>query len=315
LAVTDRAKALEYLERIGYYRLSGYWYPFRERSGKLVLLNESGRKPRNPKRVETIALDDFKPGATFEQAVRLYVFDKQLRLLAMDALERVEIALRVDISHTLGRLDPFAYLHPELFHDSFSHRLDPKTGLTGHHAWLDKQAQLIVRSKEEFVRHNRTKYGLPMAIWVACEVWDFGAMSKLYAGMRVQEQDAIAGKYGVRDGRIFASWLRSLNYLRNVCAHHSRLWNRNIVDQPKVPTATEVPWVAPFENGAHAQARCFLLLRIARHVLQRVNPNSSWPSRLREHLRGFPNLSHLGMSLTDLGAPGDWEADWRDGSS
>lgn len=312
LAVTDRAKALEYLERIGYYRLSGYWFPFRERSGPLVLLDGPDGRPRNPKRIETVALDDFKPGATFERAVQLYVFDKQLRLLAMDALERIEIALRVDISHTLGRLDPFAYLRPDLLHDSFSRRLDPKTGLTGHHTWLDKQAQLIVRSKEEFVRHNKTKYGLPLAIWVACEVWDFGAMSKLYDGMRVQEQDTIAGKYGVRDGRIFASWLRSLNYLRNVCAHHSRLWNRNIVDQPKLPPATELPWVAPFEHDVHAHARCFLLLRIARHVLRRVNPSSTWPSRLREHLRGFPDLDHLELALGDLGAPKHWEAEWGD---
>ncbi|MCF7989110.1 MAG: Abi family protein [Thiohalocapsa sp.] len=310
LLVTDRAKALEYLERIGYYRLSGYWFPFRERSGKLVLLDGQRRKPPNPKRVETVALDDFKPGATFEQAVLLYIFDKKLRLLAMDALERIEIALRVDISHSLGSLDAFAYLRAELFHESFSRRLDPKTGLTRHHSWLSKQAQLIARSKEEFVRHNKAKYGLPLAIWVSCEVWDFGAMSKLFAGMRVQEQDAIAAKYGVSDGRVFASWLRSLNYLRNLCAHHSRLWNRNIVDQPKLPSALEMPWVVPFEQDAHARARCFLLLRITRHVLQRVNPGSTCPARLREHLQSFPDLSHLGLGLTDLGAPQGWEGTW-----
>jgi hypothetical protein len=218
--------------------------------------------------------------------------------------------LRVDLSHTLGRLDAFAYLRPELFHDSFSRRLDPKTGVTRHHAWLDKQAQLIVRSKEEFVRHNKTKYGLPLAIWVACEVWDFGAMSKLYAGMRVQEQDGIAAKYGLGDGQVFASWLRSLNYLRNVCAHHSRLWNRNIIDQPKLPPSAEVPWVAPFEADAHARARCFLLLRIARHALLRVNPSSSWPSRLRQHLLALPDLDHLGLSLADLGAPQGWDSNW-----
>lgn len=94
LVVTDRAKALEYLRRIGYYRLSGYWFPFRELSEPLILLDEHGRKPAKKQRKETrIALDDFRPGATFEDAVRLYVFDKKLRLLAMDALERIEIAL------------------------------------------------------------------------------------------------------------------------------------------------------------------------------------------------------------------------------
>ncbi|MGF1548710.1 MAG: Abi family protein [Thiotrichales bacterium] len=311
LVVTERSKALEYLHRIGYYWLSGYWFPFRERSGQLTLLDEQGRKPARSKKVETIALDEFRPGAAFESAVRLYVFDKKLRLLAMDALERIEIALRVDISHTLGASDRFGYLDPALFHPAFSQELDGKKGVTRHHEWLGKHAQLINASKEEFVRHNKTKYGLPLAIWVACEVWDFGTMSRLYAGMRVVEQDTISAKYGVDDGRIFITWLRSLNYLRNVCAHHSRLWNRNIVDQPRLPPATEVSWVAPFVDNVHLRARCFLLLRIARHLLRVVNPNSSWPERMKTHLKEeFPDLRHLGLTLAGMGAPDGWEDGW-----
>lgn len=310
LAVTDRPKALEYLQRIGYYRLSGYWFPFRERSGSPTLLEEKGRKPPRPNKVETIALDDFRPDATFENAVKLYVFDKKLRLLAMDALERIEIALRVDISHTLGKLNRVAYLDPALFHPEFSQKLQNSKGITRHHEWLGKHARLINASKEEFVRHNKTKYGLPLAIWVACEVWDFGTMSRLYAGMREEDQDGISAKYGIHNGRIFATWLRSLNYLRNVCAHHSRLWNRNIVDQPKLPSSAEVAWVVPFENDVHLRARCFLLLRIARHLLQVVNPNSSWSDRIKAHLQEFPDLDHLGLNLAGMGVPDDWETDW-----
>lgn len=310
LRVTDRPKAEAYLNRIGYYRLSGYWFPFRERSGLLTLLDERSRKPDRPSKVETIALDAFRPDTTFENAVQLYVFDKKLRLLALDALERIEIALRVDISHTLGELDRFAYLRPELFHKTFSYELHSAKGVTQHHEWLGKQARLINESKEEFVRHNKAKYGLPLAIWVACEVWDFGTLSKLFAGMREQEQDEISTKYGIHNGRVFASWLRGLNYLRNVCAHHSRLWNRNIVDQPKLPSAADVPWVATYKGDSHLRARCFLLLRIARHLLGEVNPNSSWPDRMRTHLQDFPDLDHLGVNLRGMGAPDGWEADW-----
>ena len=71
--------------------------------------------------------------------------------------------------------------------------------MTHHHAWLNKQAQLIKRSKEEFVQHNKTKYGLPLAMWVACEVWDFGTLSSLFSGMHESDQDAIAHLYGVRN--------------------------------------------------------------------------------------------------------------------
>jgi abortive infection bacteriophage resistance protein len=267
LQVSDRSKALEYLARIGYYRLSGYWFPFRERSGALVLLDIRGRKPARLNKVETIALDSFKAGATFENAVKLYVFDKQVRLLVMDALERIEIALRVDISHILGKLNRFAYLQPTLFHPDFGYKLDKNKGVSGHHEWLGKHAQLISRSKEEFVRHNH-------------------------------------------NGRVFASWLRSLNYLRNVCAHHSRLWNRNIVDQPKLPSVAEVPWVASFEHDPHAKARCYLLLCIANHLLQVINPNSSWTDRMKGQLQSFPDLGHLGLNLAGMGAPEGWEAQW-----
>lgn len=310
LQITDRAAAVSCLERIGYYRLSGYWYAFRQRSGELVMLDDKGKKPKQLK-ATTIALDHFKPGATFKNAVDLYVFDKRLRLLVMDALERIEIALRVDLSHELGRLDPFAYLKPEFLFDDFCQKLDSRTGVSDYHSWLSKHAQLISRSKEEFVKHNKAKYGLPLPIWVVCEVWDFGTLSTLFSGMREQEQDKIARIYGLSNGRIFASWLRSLNYLRNVCAHHSRLWNRNMVDQPKLPSAAELPWVSDFEDDNHAKARCFLLLKICRYLLSVVNPASSWPEKMRAQLFDFPNLSHLGLDLRSMGTTADWPLRWQ----
>jgi abortive infection bacteriophage resistance protein len=311
MEVTDRARAIDYLERIGYYRLSGYWFPFRERSGALVLLSEQGKKP-NKVKVDTLVLDTFKAGTTFQNSVDLYVFDKKLRLLTLDALERIEVALRVDIAHTLGSLDKFSYLRPDLFHENFSGKLDQSSGLSRHHEWLSKHAQLISRSKEEFVRHNKSKYGLPLAIWVACEVWDFGTLSTLYSGMRESEQDAISIQYGINNGRIFSAWLRSLNYLRNVCAHHCRLWNRNMVDQPRLPPATDVPWIASFENNNHAQARSFLPLCIVRHLLHVINPNSSWPTRMQEHLLHFPDLAHVGLDLGSMGATNmNWQEVWE----
>ncbi len=214
----------------------------------------------------------------------------------------------MDISHTLGQLDRFAYLPPDLLHPDFSGKLDAKTGVSGHHDWLGKHARLIARSKEEFVRHNKGKCGCRWRSGFASEVWDFGTLSKLFAGMREEDQDAISARYGVHNGRIFATWLRSLNYLRNVCAHHSRLWNRNIVDQPRLPPVAEMAWVAPFEHNSHATARCYLSLCMARHLLRVVNPNSSWPERMQAHLRTFPDLDRLGLNLAGMGAPDGWEA-------
>lgn len=109
MAVSDPPKALDYLERIGYYRLSGYWFAFRERTELCCPLDPQSKKLSKSKPTR-LPLDTFKPGTTFQNAVDLYVFDKKLRLLTLDALERVEIALRVDISHVLGKHEKFAYL-------------------------------------------------------------------------------------------------------------------------------------------------------------------------------------------------------------
>lgn len=157
LQVTDRSAALTYLERIGYYRLSGYWYAFRERSGECCIWPKPNNKRKQP--TVNLALDDFKIGATFQQAVDLYVFDKKLRLIVLDAIERIEIALRVDLSHTLGRNGANSYTEVKYFSDKFSKDFGQE-GLTRHHLWLTNHAQLINRSKEKFIQHHKNKYGI-----------------------------------------------------------------------------------------------------------------------------------------------------------
>lgn len=309
LLVTDRSLALDYLERVGYYRLSGYWYVFRK-PGAPTGCSVTRRTDSTSSIENQLRLDEFKDGATFQNAVDLYVFDKRLRLLVMDALERIEVALRVDVSHTLGRLNSFAYADPSLFHESFSVRCHDG-GLTRHQRWMDKHDRLIQRSKEDFVRHHQAKYGLPLAIWVACEIWDFGSVSTLFSGMREPQQDKIASRYGVSNGRIFATWLRSLNFLRNLCAHHSRLWNRNIVDQPRLPNARSLPWVASFQSNERARARCFVLLMMTRQLLEATHPRSTWSARMQAHLHTFPDLTHLNVNLSGSGAPENWESIWQ----
>lgn len=297
MGVTDEAKALEYLERIGYYRLSGYWYDMREWT---PAANGSGQRT---------VLESFKPDTRFKDVTALYVFDKRLRMLALDALERIEIALRVDISHRLGQKNPFAYLDPSHFHENFAIRINPQTRRTAHQAWLEAQDKLIGRSREKFIEHYHAKYSHPLPIWVACEVWDFGCMSRLFSGLPTGDQDEIAQGYGVPSGRVFSSWLRSLNFLRNVSAHHGRLWNRNVVDQPKLPRRGSLPAFDAFQQRPQLIARPFLLLCICQHLMQAINPSSTWGGRLRDHLKtGFPDLGHVGITLHGMGIDEGWEA-------
>lgn len=117
LEVEDPAAALDYLERVGYYRLSGYWYPLRT-------IDQASSAAQG----RAVRLDSFVAGSRFEDVVRLYVFDKKLRLLALDALERIEMAVRVDIAHLLGQRDPGAHENPAFLHGNFAKKLITRGG-------------------------------------------------------------------------------------------------------------------------------------------------------------------------------------------
>lgn len=250
--------------------------------------------------------DSFIPGTRFSDALNLYVFDKKLRLLVLDALERIEVAIRVDIAHRLGERDTFAYEHPQWFDGKFTQRgRNGEPG--GHEKWLIHYDRLVDRSKETFIKHYKSKHGLPLPIWVAIEVWDFGAMSILFAGMKRTDRDWIGAKYGVADGGVFASWLRSLNYIRNLCAHHSRLWNRNVVDQARFPDAAVAGDLVHFIQHPHLIARPFAYFCILQWLMREISPNSHWHQRFTNHLVGFPEDEQGTCSLVQMGCPPQWE--------
>lgn len=301
LMVSDEPKALEHLERIGYYRLSGYWYSFREFNLQQDPITQ---------KLSYIATEKFHPNTQFIDAVNLYVFDKRLRLLALDGLERIEIALRVDMAYLLGKRDIFAHRHIANFHPTFASRvIDKKTRKTKHQLWLEKYDALVSRSKEDFVKHHCQKYGgSDFAIWEAVELWDFGALSQLFAMMKVKDQSKIALKYGVDDWQVFQSWLVSLNYLRNLSAHHSRLWNKNVTDQPKLPTQGKIAFCDDFIGKQDLIAKPFLLFCIVGYLLNAVCPATQWHQRLKAHLKNFPAIqSSRSLSIVDMGAMENWQ--------
>jgi abortive infection bacteriophage resistance protein len=293
LEVTDEKAALEYLRRLGYYRLSGYLYPFR---ANLQTSQEKNLKDQTQ--------DTFLPGAKFQDAVLLYVFDKKLRLLILDAIERIEVALRVDIAYLLGKEDPYAYANSNLLHGNFTIKTDTQTGKTKHQEWLTKLEQLVLRSKEKFVTHYKIKYGLPLPIWVAIELWDFGLLSTFYQGMRVNDKLNIAEKYAIPDWRIMENWLRCLNYARNITAHHSRLWNKNLIDRPKLPRPDEMVSFNPLLGNADVISRVYVVLCILAHFIGYISPRSSWQNRVIALIQSFPCAASI--SLKDMGFPEDW---------
>ncbi|WP_205738388.1 Abi family protein [Billgrantia endophytica] len=137
-----------------------------------------GSRPGIPgaRRLLPQATDQFVPNTQFVDAVRLYLFDKELRLRLTDALERIEIALRVDIAHLLGERDAFAHLHRDTFHPSFARRKFGRDPRDNFEKWQERCEGMERRSKEDFVNHYRQKHGPRLPIWVAVETWDFGTL-------------------------------------------------------------------------------------------------------------------------------------------
>ncbi|NQW85093.1 MAG: Abi family protein [Alcaligenaceae bacterium] len=305
LEVHDNATALAYLNRIGYYRLSAYWYPLRV---PLIIQDQLTQK------IEIIRQDQFKSGSSFEHALKLYVFDKRLRLLLLDAIERVEVAIRVDIADTLGARDTFAHINSDMLHGSFTKKVK-SSGQTAYQEWLQKYNMVLARSKDDFFKHCKRKYGLPLPIWISVEIWDFGMLSMFYQGMQAVDKSSIAAKYDIQNFQVMESWLRALNFVRNVAAHHSRLWNKNLVDQPKFPKLGEIVAFDPIVNDLRISnevgTRLYGVVCILIHLLKVISPNSSWRDRLRQMIDQFPPIPSL--CVADMGFPQRWQEHdfWR----
>ncbi len=268
LVVADEPFALHCLEHHNYYRLSAY---------RFVLTN-----PENP--------DQFLPRTTFEQFWGLYCFDRQLRLLVMEAVKRLEISVRSHwayvFSHARG---PQGYEDASNFHDVQRH--------TKALAALDNE---IGRSHEVFVGHFQTKYGMPRPpVWAACEVMSFGLLSRFYENYkRIGDRKKIARAFD-----LFPETLKSLlehsTYVRNLCAHHSRLWNRRFTITLALPhhPAKVVENLNPAEDR-----RIYNTLVVLAHVVDVVEPENHWAHRLLALLRAqtFPVTEHMGFHE-------DWE--------
>jgi abortive infection bacteriophage resistance protein len=292
LGITNDWHAERHLARIGYYRLKDYWFPFRQLQS--VVGSDGVRRD--------VVLEDFRSGTSFEHAVWLYIFDKKLRLLMSDAIERIEVALRVDVAHVLGARDAFAHRDARF--------LDPKRAnavrgqLTRHVQWLRRADKAENRSRADWVTEFKSKYQPPLPLWMAVETWEFGALSHLVGMAHPSDRMAISRKYALADSQLLSSWIRTLAYVRNVCAHHSRLWNHPLVSQPMLPKTGDVPLLEHLRTYGFTQTRVYSSAAIAQYFLRVINPNSSWKERLKDHWTRFPAVP--GLSPAQAGFMPAW---------
>ena len=268
LILGDEVRALHLLQNISYYRLSGYWYP---------LLADKQRHI-------------FKPGSTFDAAYNIYKFDSELRKLIIAELEKIEVAVRTQTAYILS-----TQYHAHWFEDSslFSNPVR-------HTKVLAKIEEEYNRSDEEFITAFKAKYSdhFPPS-WMTMEIASFGTLSILYGNLQPgRSKRSIAAYFGLPD-TVFASWLHCIVYVRNICAHHSRLWNKILSIRPLMPRSPRNTFIALPASGTQ---QTYFVLSMIIYLLNTVNPNHSFISRFKELLNRYPSID-----VRAMGFPINWE--------
>ncbi|WP_339036046.1 Abi family protein [Bradyrhizobium symbiodeficiens] len=284
LIFSDKAAATEHLEHIGYYRFTGYTRPFR--------IGGVGADKEN-----------FRAGTTFDAAHERYIFDRKLRLIAMEGVEKIEIAARSALNNALATANgPHWYMDARFF--SKPSWFDPQTPydiakwhadfITGIKREIGYDPTQTSR-RDVFIKHYYDTYDNPdlPPCWMVFEAISFGAISRVVKHLAHPWYGDLSKKFGVPHN-VLSSWFHSVSYVRNICAHHSRLWNRVCTIKPVVARAYRSEF--PANDKAYAQ---FLVMQI---LIRRVWANNHWAERLAELLEEHPNVP-----IADMGFPVDWK--------
>jgi len=235
-------------------------------------------------------------------------FDHQLRDSLLSGIQQIEISLRAQIAHTLGAHDPFGYVNPASLDPNAILKQQTRNGIT-HSAfdWFGIEYQRLERrvSNEVYVRHNLDKYGPPLPIWVACEFLDFGASVNLYQLLTYEDRATIAAEAGLKQERTLRSWLTTLNYVRNICAHNARVWNRSLIQRIALRPSDLPLELKPLATAP--QNKIYPVCAMTAYLLSNLNPDTEWGRTIAETLHAFPISSHRSMS--EMGAPTTWASE------
>jgi abortive infection bacteriophage resistance protein len=279
LQIPERKAAERLLSTVSYYRLRGYTYPFQE--------NVSGEHP-------------FHKGTGLDFIEYVYEFDRRLRLIVMDALERIEIAFRAQIVLQFSiDFGPWWFEEPSLFRHTGNHSKDLKE--------LDIQ---VCRSSEPFIGHHKKKYGASVRppAWKCFETASFGLVSKFFQNLKssLSGKKKLCSFFGLKSGgfRILENWMQHLTIVRNICAHHGRLWDRLIVLELSYAPALEGAWIRRFPDGRKRYATLSLLAWLTHRITDSAYLSSEITDLLQEY---------EAIPLERLGFPAYWKDEplWR----
>jgi abortive infection bacteriophage resistance protein len=267
----DEVKAADYLKNISYYRLKGYWWD--TQSDPILHL--------------------FRANTYFEDIIERYIFDRQLRFILFDCIEQIEIALRTKMIYHLSlSYGGLWYLNPILFETA----LVTKNGIiqTTHFHTLKELQKEFERSQEIFIKTQQYRYpGQPVDAWKILEIASMGTLSKLYKSLKNQlpEKAVIAKEMGLNLFTELSSWLEAIAYIRNIIAHHSRLWSRTMIKKPGMQL--NKPAGAWFSQPLHPGQlnKPFSTISCMIYLCNFLNPSQEIKLKIIELLNAYPNLS------------------------
>ena len=262
----DTHKARRHLEHISYHRLLPYWEGLLESDGS------------------------FRQGSTFDSVLRRYTFDRKLRLLMLDAIERLEVSIRSRWSnHMAVRHGPLCLAEPDHFQDRRAHQRS-----------YDSVTHFYMGSEDEYVRRFRERYarGQEPPIWICSEMLSLGQLAHWLANLRdPRDLHAVCYTYQLQS-ECFLSFLHHLTEVRNLAAHHSRLFNRIL---PAFVFPEEFPdGLTSLENSS--QGRIFNTVVMLDYLLGVISPGHSWTRRLAHSLSRHADLPE------EMGFPLGWQA-------
>lgn len=221
LQIDDENFAKQFLSYSNYYRFTGYCLRFQYKD------------QHTQERV-------FSSNISFSQVTDLYNIDKQLRNCISDALELIEVSFRSAVAyHFAESYGPFGHTIKDNFDRKFVHRPtgeDGKLEKSGYDIWHADLIKETERSKELFVTHFKDRYSQypDLPIWTALEICSFGTLSKMFKNMLRVDMRPIAERYKLQASTL-DTWIHTFVYVRNICAHHSRLWDKKLSIKPQLP--------------------------------------------------------------------------------
>lgn len=269
LNISEKDNAPHFLSHISYYRLAGYWWPMQADKEKHT----------------------FKPGSQFSDVIALYNFDRELRVLLFDIIEKIEISLRTKlIYHLSHEINPWWFQNTSIFINT-SELIKTLTS-------IDEE---IERAKDIFIKEHKKKYKDDLRLppsWKSLELTSFGSLSKLYGNLKhtIKSKEIIAKEYGTVNHTFLPSWLQSIAQIRNYCAHHSRLWNKNLPGSPKLLPKPPFAWLTdvPKENEF---MKLYVHLCCMKYLLNIVQPENSFTECLKTLLIKYPNVDPNALGL------------------